>query len=176
MSWNYAVHQINQAFEQMAFWYRDFMQRTEQSFRAMHQRLVYLEEREAWQGPSDEQLERVLKKILAEKFNNADAPRGEQPPNTLKNGRYFVERPKEDASVPKAIPIDMAILRADAAAVPSENYLQTLRMLESELVDFPHVELSRNTQRDSVHDQKDTSPDFNRPKQPPSVNHARPWA
>ena len=152
------------------------MQRTEQSFRAMHQRLVYLEEREAWQGPSDEQLERVLKKILAEKFNDTDVPRGEQPPNALKNGTYFMERPKEDASVPKAIPIDMAALQVDAAAVPSENYLQTLRMLESELVDFPHVELNRNTQRDSVHDQKDTSLDFNRPKQPSNLNHAQSWA
>jgi len=176
MSWNYAVHQINQAFEQMAFWYRDFMQRTEQSFRAMHQRLVYLEERESWQGPSDEQLERVLKKILAEKFSDADVQQEEQLPEALKNEKYFVERPKEDASVPNAIPINMAALQVDAVAVPSVNYLQTLRMLESELVDFPHVDLSRNTQRDSVHDQKDTSPDLNRPKQPSSLDHARPWA
>jgi hypothetical protein len=151
------------------------MQRTEQSFRAMHQRLMYLEEREAWRGPSDEQLERVLRKILAEKFNDANVQQGEQAPNALKNVEYFVERPKEDASIPKAIPINMAALQVDAAAVPSENYQQTLRMLESEIVDFPHVDLSRNTQRDSVHDQKDPSSDFKRPKQPSSVNHARPW-
>jgi hypothetical protein len=46
----------------------EFMHRTELCFRALHDRITWLEERVVWQGaPSDEQVERVLRKILAEK-------------------------------------------------------------------------------------------------------------
>lgn len=43
------------------------MHRTELCFRALHHRITRLEERELLQGPTDEQVERVLRKILAEK-------------------------------------------------------------------------------------------------------------
>jgi hypothetical protein len=36
-------------------------------FRALNDRIIWLEKREAGQAPSDEQVERVLRKILAEK-------------------------------------------------------------------------------------------------------------
>lgn len=150
MSWNYALHQVNMAFEQVAYWYQDFMQRTEQSFQAMHQRLVFLERREAWQGPSDEQVERVLRKILADKSVDASAPRFENP-HLLSDGECFVQRSAEELSVPKVVPINMAALQVDITAMPSAAYQETLEMLESDLVDYPHVNLSSNTQKDSVH-------------------------
>jgi hypothetical protein len=55
MSWHYVVANINTAFKQMVDWYRIFMEKTESSFVALHERVLYLEQRQAWQGPSDEQ-------------------------------------------------------------------------------------------------------------------------
>lgn len=46
----------------------EFMHRTEACFRALHERVVRLEqERELYMRPTDDQVERVLRKILAEK-------------------------------------------------------------------------------------------------------------
>lgn len=163
MSWNYTVHNINRSLEQLATWYQEFMRRTEQSFRALHQRLVYLEQREAWHPPSDEQVERVLRKILADKFSHPPMEEARSP-HAFDSGGFFVETPKEDASIPKPITIDIRALAADVTAVPSERYIQTLQMLESELPEFPRVDLGTNTQRDTSQDPKDFSGHFKGPK------------
>jgi len=163
MSWNYTVHTINRSLEQLAVWYQEFMRKTEQSFQALHQRLVYLEQRAAWSPPSDEQLERVLRKILADKFS--DPPVEDvRSPHPLDTGEFFVQTPREDASVPKPITFDIQALMADVAAVPSEKYIQTLQMLENELPEFPRVELNTNAERDTSQDFKDFSRHFNDPK------------
>lgn len=176
MSWNYAVAQINQSLEQLALWYREFMHRTEQSFRAIHERVMFLEQRQAWKGPSDEQVERILRKILAERFADAGVQRVENP-NVMKDSDYFVENPKEDAIIPKAIAIDVASLQVDAKAVPSKAYGQTLQMLESRLPGFPNVDLGKSGYDDPVQDPKDPSNEFKRPALPSDNRQQRkPWS
>lgn len=110
------------------------MHRTELSFRALHERIMFLENRQAWEGPSDEQVERVLRKILAEKFSDAGMQQV-QNPNIMKDGDYFVENLKTLAS-PRPISIDPASLLVEPEAVPSKAYAETLEMLESRLHRF----------------------------------------
>ncbi|KAJ4374111.1 hypothetical protein N0V83_002850 [Neocucurbitaria cava] len=112
----------------------EFMHRTELSFRALHERIMFLENRQAWEGPSDEQVERVLRKILAEKFSDAGMQQV-QNPNIMKDGDYFVENLKTLAS-PRPISIDPASLLVEPEAVPSKAYAETLDMLESRLSRF----------------------------------------
>ncbi|KAF2709437.1 hypothetical protein K504DRAFT_379487 [Pleomassaria siparia CBS 279.74] len=147
MSWNFTVHKINQSFERLAGWYRDFMHRTEQSFQMLHRRILYLEGcRDSTNGPTDEQVERVLRKILAERFADPNRQRIDSS-GALNNGGFFVERPHDDESIPKVIPFDMTMLQVDVTDVPSKDYLQTLQMLESDLEHYPQVDLDGNTQR-----------------------------
>ncbi|KAF2867858.1 hypothetical protein BDV95DRAFT_501768 [Massariosphaeria phaeospora] len=145
MSWTWAVQQINRSLEQLGNWYYEFMHRAEQAFQALHERVSYLEDRQAWQGPSDEQVERILRKILAERFADAGVQRVENP-NVMKASDYFVERPK-DASVPKTIPMDVTSLQVDPSAVPSKAYQQTLEMLQDGLDEFPHVDLHKSADK-----------------------------
>ncbi|CAO2657402.1 Nn.00g035280.m01.CDS01 [Neocucurbitaria sp. VM-36] len=133
MSWTFQLQNINRSFERIAAC-TEFMHRTELSFRALHERITFLEDRQAWQGPSDEQVDRVLRKILAEKFSDAGMQRV-QNPNTMKDGDYFVENPK-DLAIPRPIAIDPASLLVEPEAVPSKTYADTLDMLESRLSRF----------------------------------------
>ncbi|KAF2007208.1 hypothetical protein P154DRAFT_115063 [Amniculicola lignicola CBS 123094] len=173
MSWNYTVHRINQSFDQITVWYQDFMKRTEQSFRYLHQRIAYLEERDATQGPSDEQVERILRKILAEKFAGAGVNS-----HATKDHPSFVERRPEELAIPRAIPIDIATLEVDPSAVPSEQYRNTFAMLEGSLQRFPNVDLkpTRNDQSRRM-DAKPTQPQFKTPNLPrASLQLPKPWS
>lgn len=147
------------------------MHRAEISFRALHERLVYLEQRQAWQGPSDEQVERILRKILAERFADA-GPQHVENPNQLKDSDYFVKRPDYNTSMLKSFPIDGAQLQVDPDAVPSKAYDQTIQMLQKDLGNFPQVDLTKSTQKSSDSDKDEA--EFKRPKLPTHSNQARP--
>ncbi|KAF1958824.1 hypothetical protein CC80DRAFT_364175, partial [Byssothecium circinans] len=133
MSWNFAVHQINKSFDQIAVWYKDFMQRTETSFQALHERIKYLEQRQA--QLDDEQLERVLRKILAEKFGDPRAGLADG----MRNGTFVLNRPG-DALAPKPVSIDAAELAVDVDSMPSKGYRETFKMLQSGLRSFPDLD------------------------------------
>ncbi|KAF1841776.1 uncharacterized protein K460DRAFT_293559 [Cucurbitaria berberidis CBS 394.84] len=144
MSWTFQLQNINRSFERIAAWYTEFMHRTELCFRALHERILYLEDRQAWQGPTDEQVERVLRKILAEKFSDAGMQQAENP-NTMKDSDYFVENPK-DLAIVRPIAIDPASLLVEPESMPSKAYAETFQMLESHLARFPHIQSSQSAQ------------------------------
>jgi hypothetical protein len=121
----------------------EFMQRAEASFRALHERIEYLERNQAGQGPTDEQLERVLRKILAERFGEAGT-QGLDHPADSKGGEFFVNRPKSEYSIPKTISIDARSLQVDPDAVPSKAYGQAFQMLEEGLQKFPKVDVTKS--------------------------------
>ncbi|KAF2738500.1 hypothetical protein EJ04DRAFT_509643 [Polyplosphaeria fusca] len=164
-SWNFTVQKINESFDQLARWYRDFMHRTEISFRALHERIAFLEERQASQRPTDEQLERVLRRILAEKFAGRETQRTEDLNATTP--AYFVEKPGDDMVVPEAIPIEIASIQVDPEAIPSRTYSETLRMLENKLPSFPSINLEKTMATDSSRDSETPPPTHRR--------HDRPW-
>jgi hypothetical protein len=107
----------------------------------MHERILQLEDRQDWQGPSDEQVERVLRKILAERFSD-DTMHQVQHPNIMKEREFFVEDPRKQ-SAPGPVFIDPAALFVDPEAVPSKAYADTIRMLDRRLHDFPDVDHRR---------------------------------
>ncbi|KAF2032230.1 hypothetical protein EK21DRAFT_110174 [Setomelanomma holmii] len=147
MSWNFHLQKINQSFESIASWYKEFMHRTELCFRAMHERIVCLEERQSLHAPSDEQVERVLRKILAEKFSDTSIqPLGRF--NQVKEETYFVEG-HSPMPFPRPVAIDPGLLCVEVDAVPSQQYAETFRMLESKLAEYPHLSDKRSTQQDS---------------------------
>lgn len=113
------------------------MHRTECSFQQLHERIAYLEQQCNVQEPTDEQVERVLRKILADKFSAPDV----QAPQSLhshRNGGYFVENPK-GPPCPQPIPFDPASLVTEPDSVPSKRYMETVQMLENNLMQFPHL-------------------------------------
>ncbi|PVI03334.1 hypothetical protein DM02DRAFT_255314 [Periconia macrospinosa] len=142
MPWNYALHQINRSFEQLGQWYHDFILRSEASFQALHRRIDYLEKRQAQQD--DEQIERVLRKILAEKFGDPSIQQTAHS-NTLKNGDPRSQKPEPEPPLPKYVSIDPAKLMVEPDAVPSKAYGQTLAMLEEKLRDYPNVDQNGGT-------------------------------
>ncbi|KAF2186170.1 hypothetical protein K469DRAFT_630888 [Zopfia rhizophila CBS 207.26] len=71
MSLSYILHHINNCFDQVIVWFRGLLNRTERSFQAMHQRITFLEDRQNDLAPSDEQMERILRRQLAERFAGA---------------------------------------------------------------------------------------------------------
>ncbi|KAL1612929.1 hypothetical protein SLS60_001159 [Paraconiothyrium brasiliense] len=150
---------------------QDFLRRSEAAFRALHERVLLLEQRQASQGPSDEQVERVLRKILAERFGDAGI-HGVDSPTLSKDVEYFVKPPDSSISIPRAPPIDPMMLLVDPDAVPSKAYGQTFQMLERGLGQYPQVDLE-----DAKPVIRDTSSNdeviFQRPELPP--NHGRPW-
>ena len=160
MSLGFQLEKINKAFEQITIWYKEFMNRTNECFKTMHARQLELEERvgqfehQNWQGPTDEQLERVLRKILAERF--AD-PRGRSVDgmDTTKETPRFLDQLKEDLIYPRPLPLDLASLQVDVMAVPSEKYAQDMRMLQGGLEDYPSVNMKAPTpeslDRDTKH-------------------------
>jgi hypothetical protein len=120
------------------------MHRTELSFRALHERLVWLEDRQVGHGPSDEQVERVLRKILAERFSGEDQ-HPVQDPNITKEEVYFVENRKRLAILSPVV-IDPASLFVEPDAVPSKAYADTFEMLERHLTDFPNINRKTTSQ------------------------------
>ena len=143
------------------------MSRTESCFRALHERIVHLEERQAWGSPTDEQVERVLRKILDEKFSGSGLrPVGN--PITMSNRDYFVENPK-DLAYPRSIAIDPASLLVEPDSVPSKAYAETLQMLESNLAHFPRMDWSQSAQKENVQDIKIEIDDDKKPRYSDSV-------
>ncbi|KAH7078327.1 hypothetical protein FB567DRAFT_132658 [Paraphoma chrysanthemicola] len=143
MSWNFQLQKINQSFERIASWYFEFMHRTELCFRALHERIMSLEERQALEGPSDEQVERVLRKILAEKFSYVGKEQFERSAG-VKEEAYFVEHLRY-RSIPVPVAVDPASLFVDPEDVPSKQYAETFRMLESRLEDYPCFDEEEST-------------------------------
>lgn len=115
----------------------EFLQRTEDCFRALHERVSYLEERQAWHGPSDEQVERVLRKILAERFANDGLHRTDSL-NVAKSGDFIIEDARNRSTI-RPITINAASLFVDPESVPSRAYAETFQMLEGRLNDYPRV-------------------------------------
>jgi len=145
VSWSFQLQNINRSFERIAGWYTEFMIRTESCFRAFHERILQLEERQTWAGPSDEQVERVLRKILAERFASPGIP---APSSSTSEDEYFVANPKELA-YPKPIPIDPATLLVEPDSVPSKAYAETIILLENGLRRYPQLEVNHFDQDDS---------------------------
>lgn len=148
----------------------EFMQRAEASFRALHERLEVLERRQVGHGPSDEQVERVLRKILAERFAGQDLGRPDEP----KDSRFFVKRPNADSSVPSAIPIDATLLQVDPDAVPSNAYRQTIQMLEKELQNFPAADVAKSALKDGT-PSSNNHVEFKDSRHPTTSADAKPW-
>lgn len=143
---------------------QDFLRRSEAAFRALHQRVLLLEQQQASQGPSDEQLERVLRKILAERFGNTGSQiEVNQDPSI--NTDYFVRPPENDPSI-RAPPISPSLLLVDPEAVPSKAYGHTFQMLEKGLSQYPQVDDVKPV----IREDEDTC---KRSEHPP--NHGRPW-
>lgn len=112
----------------------DFLERTEDAFRALHQRVTYLEERQV-HGPSDEQVERVLRKILTERFSGDGSHRIDSM-NIVKGSNFFVEDARSRTSI-RPINIDAAALFVEPDSVPSRAYAETFQMLEGRLTEYP---------------------------------------
>jgi hypothetical protein len=106
-----------------------------------------LEDQQAMQRPSDEQVERVLRKILAERFSDRDVL-SVQNPHIMKEEEYFVED-RRGRTLPKPIRIDAASLFVDPESVPSKAYTDTFEMLERGLADFPDLDSKRFHVRES---------------------------
>jgi hypothetical protein len=122
----------------------EFLHKTEECFRSLHERILYLEQ-QAWRGPSDEQVERVLRKIIAERFAEAphfpdtQLPRTDIPP-AFKQENTFLDSARS-LIMSKPIVIDPASLVVEPDSVPSREYAETFQMLEARLVGYPHVDL-----------------------------------
>jgi hypothetical protein len=116
------------------------MHRTERCFRQLHERIVRLETGQASQTPTDEQIERVLRKILAERFSDP-AIHHHKKRDTMQDGDYFVRDPN-DTPYPKLVKMDIASLIVSPESVPSQAYTETFRMLESRLNTYPGPDLT----------------------------------
>jgi hypothetical protein len=148
---------------------QDFLRRSEAAFRALHERVLFLEQQQASQGPSDEQVERVLRKILSERFGDTGTPHDKSPSRT-KDVEFFVKPPDNSTSIPRAPIVDQDMLLVDPDAVPSRAYSQTFQMLERGLSHYPQVEDATPVMRETPSKDEDVS---KRPEIQP--NHRRPW-
>ncbi|KAF2856595.1 hypothetical protein T440DRAFT_484740 [Plenodomus tracheiphilus IPT5] len=135
MSWSFQLQSINHSFERIASWYREFMHRTELCFRELHERVTLLEQHQPTQGPTDEQVERVLRKILAERFSLPNAQTAEHSKDMNDNSAFVGDR--RFLPYPRSILIDPASLVVEPDAVPSKAYVETFHMLENRLATFP---------------------------------------
>lgn len=149
------------------------MHRVETSFQALHERIEYLEQRQAGEGPTDEQVERILRKILSERF--ADANVGHVGGSSgRKDANAFLRKPDTSLSVPKAIPISITELEVNPEAMPSKAYGQSFQMLEKELSNFPRVDTTKSARKDNNTAEKlDT--EFKRPRTPSHTTSTKPW-
>ncbi|KAI8937537.1 hypothetical protein NX059_005255 [Plenodomus lindquistii] len=137
MSWSFQLQSINHSFERIASWYKEFMHRTEMCFRELHERIMALEERQASHGPTDEQVERVLRKILTERFSlpvtqPTGTARDAASTDALGGDRRFL-------GYPRPVMVDPASLVVEPDCVPSKAYVETFHMLESRLATFPYM-------------------------------------
>lgn len=115
------------------------MHRTELCFRALHERIIRLEDR-AYRGPTDEQVERVLRKILAERFSESEGRVNlSHSPVIMKEEEFFVEDLRNQARL-KPVAVDPALLFIDPEAVPSLAYANTMKMLDRRLMDYPELD------------------------------------
>lgn len=114
------------------------MDRTELCFRALHERVMRLEDQQAHQGPSDEQVERVLRKILAERFSECGSL-SVQNPHVLKEEDDFV-LDRRNRTIPQPVRFDPESLLVDPEAVPSKAYTDTFKLLNRRLADFPDLD------------------------------------
>lgn len=126
----------------------EFLQRTEYAFQALSLRISRLEERQA-KGPSDEQVERVLRKILAERFANDGSHRTDSM-HLIKNNDFFPEDVKGRSTI-RPIRIDAASLFVEPESVPSKAYAETFQMLEGRLTEYPRMHEEEPTE-DNVMD------------------------
>jgi len=131
MSFTYQLQKINQSFDQIAAWYQEFMRKTELCFRKLHERIQQLEQRPSLQAPTDEQLERVLRKILAERFSDPSMHHMKKD-ESIQDGGWFVKDP-----FPRSVRMNVASLLVSPESVPSQAYTETFQMLEDELDSFP---------------------------------------
>lgn len=181
MSLSYHLEKINKAFEQMTAWYKEFMNRTNECFKTIHARQLQLEDRvaqfehQSWQGPSDEQLERVLRKILAERFADPNGRSGDGM-DTIKATPRFLDQLKEDLIYPRPIPLDLASLQVDGKEVPSEKYAEDMRMLESELEHFPQTDMNAPTPESIDRDTKHRLNEFRQPESLKNHDKIRLWS
>jgi hypothetical protein len=127
------------------------MNRTEQCFRKMHERISQLEDRQDWHAPSDEQVERVLRKILAERFSDGTLP-PIQYQNIMKEADYFVEDARRQPA-PLPVLIDPASLMTDPDSVPSKAYADTINLLDKRIARFPNFD-HRNHVNEGTRDVK----------------------
>lgn len=151
--WSASIRQIHTEFLS-----QDFLRRSEAAFQALHGRVLLLEQQQASQGPSDEQVERVLRKILAERFGDTRSLRVESP-SQQRNAEFFVKPQGDDSSVPRGPFMDPAMLAVHPEAVPSKAWSETFDMLERGLGQYPQIDDAKPVLRDAT--SKDD--DFKRP-------------
>lgn len=165
MSFNFVVENLNTSIGRLVNWYREFMRRTEHAFRAMNRRILALEQREA--RPTDEQVERALRKIFADKFADPGLQKMKIS-NVMKEGEYFVGDPNADGVIPYAIEMDPDTLQVDPDGYPSEKYRETLEMLEGKVNQFPDLDSSNPGEDD------DEAPTAQRARpSPPRSDHLK---
>ncbi|KAF7564620.1 hypothetical protein PtrM4_040540 [Pyrenophora tritici-repentis] len=99
------------------------------------ERILLLEQRPPIQAPTDEQLERVLRNILAERFSDPVMHHMKKD-DVARDEGWFVKDP-----YPKSIKMNVASLLVPPESVPSQTYTDTFRMLEDGLDGFPGEDL-----------------------------------
>lgn len=114
----------------------DFLERTESVLQALDFRVSRLEERQVI-GPSDEQVERVLRKILAERFANDGAYQTDLT-GLMKDSNLRLGDAKGRSSI-RPIRINGASLFVEPESVPSKAYAETFQMLEGRLAEYPRM-------------------------------------
>jgi hypothetical protein len=115
------------------------MRRTELCFRKMNERILRLEQKQLAQGPTDEQVERVLRKILAERFAPLDTAQVKLTDHT-QSVAWFVRDPDEHL-YPRSIKMDVASLLVSPESIPSRAYAETFQMLEDDINHYPGDDL-----------------------------------
>lgn len=113
----------------------DFLQRTEYALQALSLRISRLEERQVTES-SDEQVERVLRKILAERFANDGSHRTDS--MNLIRDDFSLENTKGRSTI-RPIRISAASLFVEPESVPSKAYTETFQMLEGRLTEYPCI-------------------------------------
>ncbi|KAH7405820.1 hypothetical protein DE146DRAFT_424065 [Phaeosphaeria sp. MPI-PUGE-AT-0046c] len=150
MSWSFHLQKINASFEHIAYWYQQFIDRTELHFQTLRERIIRLED-QAYRGPSDEQVERVLRKILAERFSESEGRATLSPhPNIMKEEECFVEDLRDQARL-KAVVVDPALLFVDPEAVPSIAYRNAMKVLDRRLMDYPELDQNKSLDPETGH-------------------------
>ena len=109
------------------------MHRKEKCFQALHARVELLEQRQT--RMDDEQIERILRKILSERFSDSQTV----PPNGTRNGLFVLNKPGDEPLAPNPVSIDAADLAVNPDSVPSRAYGEAFHMLETELHKFPSL-------------------------------------